>query len=600
MIRSKQQQKLASIANWASSLAVAVLLCVALPSHAAESVQANPKSNQSAGNQITVLPRVAQNTSASPYSKILGLLTPESLPTPNPEPATRAQPGQHIIPFSKPDPDADIVVKESEGLISLMVRDASLKQVIAMIAETQKLNIVFAAPADTGITASLDRIPWQQALDSLLSASGHTWASSDGIIYVTSLGTANFMSPQAGGQQTRIFELDFASAVDVDQTIKGLLSPGGQSWIQESSTTDNRRTREVVVAFDFPAHLERIAQYVCQIDQPPRQVMIEANILQVDLDETCKNGINFDALASFSGNTINFKTLGFANPASTSAFFLEVDGSALDGLVELLQTTSDAKTLASPRLLVVSGQQARIQIGEQLGYRVTTTTQTSTLESVEFLNVGVVLSVTPRITRDGRVLMEIKPKVSKGSVNPATGLPEEETTEVETDILLRDGHGMVVGGLIQEQDSITESKLPWLGDLPYAGVLFQKRESIKTRSEIIVTLTPHVQPYLPMVAEREEQELMRAEQPLTTGAINRAYRPYEPRLYDALTNPRPILPARLAKRLAPGSIITSESGITPQPSVKACPTCPPTISEPEVAKSPTLQNGNYIYITDEE
>ena len=469
-----------------------------------------------------------------------GSYAPETLALPQPSmPDVPA--GQHVIPFAKPDPEAKVVLEDHDGLVTLIVRDGSLRQVIAMIAERQNLNIVFAAPADIAITASLDKVPWQHAFDSLLSASGYTWTNYDGIIFISSLETANFMPPGAGGRQTRVFELDFASAVDVDQAAKGLLSPGGQSWILESSSSDNRRSREAVVVFDYLAHLQRIENYVCQIDVAPRQVLIEANVLQVGLSDDSRNGVNFESIASFNGNELNFNTVGLANATSPSAFFLTVTGKALDGLVELLKTTADAKSLASPRLLVVNGQEARIQIGERLSYRVTTTTQTSSMESVQFLEVGVVLSVTPRITRDGRVMMRIKPKVSKGEINIETELPEEETTEVETDILLNDGQGMVIGGLIQEKDSIVQSKVPWLGDLPYVGLLFQRRQAVKERSELIVTLVPHIQPYTPCVACREAEEVMRSTQPITTGPLCTAPRPYEPRLYDALTNPRRVL-----------------------------------------------------------
>jgi type II secretory pathway component GspD/PulD (secretin) len=206
----------------------------------------------------------------------------------------------------------------------------------------------------------------------------------------------------------------------------------------------------------------------------------------------------------------------------------------LDGLVDLLESTTDAKTLASPRIHAVSGQAARIQIGEQLGFRITTTTQTSTLESVQFLDVGIVLEVTPRITRDGRVMMRIWPKVSSGEVNVVTGLPSEETTEVETDVLLNSGQGLVIGGLIQEQNSVNVNKLPWLGDIPYAGVLFQNRRQVKSRSEIVVTLRPHVLPYTPNMQARNDELVRRTETPLTYGPLCEFPRPEEPRLPDAL------------------------------------------------------------------
>lgn len=461
----------------------------------------------------------------------------ESLPPATQVNEISAEPKKHHLPLGQPIPK-DILVREDDGLISLMVRDAPLRQVVALLAETQNLNIVFASPADVPVTASFDGVPWRQALEALLSISGHTWTMNDGILFITNIEAADFVSPAAGGRAVEVFELDFASAVDVEQTVNGLLSPAGKCWVFESSDEDNRRTREAVAVVDYPANLVRISDYICQVDQPPRQVLIEANILQVELSDDCRNGVNFENLMSFSGNTINFESKGFANATSATAFFAEVDGNALDGLVELLKTTTDAKALATPKILAVSGQQSHIQIGSQLGFRVTTTTQTGTFESIQFLDVGVVLTVTPRITRDGRVLMRVKPKVSTGQVDAGTGLPSEDTTEVETDILLNDGQGMVIGGLIQEEDSNNQSKIPWFGDLPYVGVLFQKREVVKSRSEIIVTLIPHVQPYTPVMEAREQQEYARTQDRLTYGPLQRVPRPYEARLYDTFTNPR--------------------------------------------------------------
>jgi hypothetical protein len=243
------------------------------------------------------------------------------------------------------------------------------------------------------------------------------------------------------------------------------------------------------------------------------------------------------------------------NSGATNTSFLQLTGGSLDGLIELLKTTTDAKSLASTDLLTVSGQEARMQSGQQLGFRVTTTTQTSTLESVEFLDVGVVLTMIPQVTRDGRVLLRVKPEVSEGQVDPNTGLPAEDTVEVETDVLLNDGQGLVIGGLIQEIDSNVQSKVPWLGDLPYAGILFQKRKLIKSRAEIIVTLIPHVMPYAPITQAVHDQRLMRTQQPLLAPPLNRFPRPYEAQLPDTFDNPRRILPLR---RFG-GPIVTSES-----------------------------------------
>ncbi len=442
--------------------------------------------------------------------------------------------GQNVlVPLDGAQPVENAQVNDDhDGLISLMVRQGSLRQVVSMIAQTQQLNIVFAGGEDPLVTATFEKQPWDTVLDALLSASGCTWTTSGDVIYVSTLEVADFMPPDAGGQQVMVFELDFATATDVDQTIKGLLSQAGDSWITVGDGENNRRTREIVTVRDFPAYLARITQYVEQADQPPRQVFIEAHILQIELADDCRSGINFKNIISLSGADVTMQSIGFANTAATSGFLIGADGVGLDGLIELLQRTTDAKTLASPELHVVSGQSSKLQIGDQLPYPTTVTTQTATVGGAAFLDVGVMLEVTPRVTRDGRVLMNIKPQVSSGQYLPGFDIPSKKTTELETDILMCSGEGMVLGGLIQEEDSNVQSKVPWLGDIPYLGILFQKRTVVKTRKEIIVTLRPYVMPYTPIVQEAQDFKVFRADTPLTQGAICRFPRPFEPRMPD--------------------------------------------------------------------
>ena len=204
----------------------------------------------------------------------------------------------------------------------------------------------------------------------------------------------------------------------------------------------------------------------------------------------------------------------------------------MGGVIELLQNTTDAKNLGSPKILVLNEQEARLQVGEHLGFKVTTTTETSTLESVQFLDVGVVLRIVPRITRDGRVLLHVKPEVSKGNVNPSTGLPESQTTELETDVMLRDNQGMVIGGLIKEEDHVAQNKVPYLGNVKGVGFLFRRSEVTKKRSEIIVALVPRIQPYNCQYHDFEQGELVKASVPLMHGALKRTDRPWDPVLPD--------------------------------------------------------------------
>jgi Flp pilus assembly secretin CpaC len=453
-----------------------------------------------------------------------------------------------VVPLTDVGTPGEVRYEEHGDLISLVVRDASLSYVLALLAEKRNLNIVAANDVDTSVSITLFNKSVEDALTALLSVANYTWTFHKGIIYVTSISAATSLPPDLQGRRIQVFPLDYTSAQSMQEAVQSFLSPVGQAFITESQPDNNRRTQEVLVVEDLPHSLERIAAFVHAMDQPPRQVLIEAHILQVELSDDRSHGVNFEHLFSIMGNDVSIRTLPgsplqLPGPqviaaGSNPAFFASVSGGNLTALIELMKTTNDVKTLASPRLLVVNEQQARLQVGEQLGYRVTTTTETSTLESVNFLDVGVILEITPRITRDNRILLKVRPEVSGGQVNPETGLPDSETSHLETNVLLDDGYGVVIGGLIKETDSVIQSKIPYLGDIYLIGKLFQREEIMKERSEIVVVLIPRVFPYSPDYAAYELGNVVRSETDLFEGPLLRKDRPWQPKLPDALTNPR--------------------------------------------------------------
>jgi hypothetical protein len=439
-----------------------------------------------------------------------------------------------------------------DGMIQLLVvRDASLSRVLTEIAHTYNLNVVASNDIDAVISITLRNVPMEEALTAILSVANYTWVRRNDIILVTSL-TDRRLPAEIQGRQIQVFDLDFASADLVAEAVRGFLSPIGQVFISESSAADNRRTRELVVVEDTFDALSRIAVYIDQIDQPPRQVQIEAHILQVELSDQNRNGVDFAALFRIAGQTVNVLSVpslsvplpppGSPPEPTVPALLATFSGTDITALVDLLQTTTDAKTLGSPKLLVLNEQEAHIQVGEKLGFRVTTTTETSSLESVEFLDVGVLLRITPRITRDNRILLHVRPEVSTGQVNPATGLPEQQTTELETDVMLDDGQGMIIGGLIKESDVRAESKVPYLGNLWGVGKLFRQSDVTKERTEVIVALVPRIRPYDPEWQAYEQGELVRAQTSLVHGPLCRTERPWEPSLPNANNNGTSVFP----------------------------------------------------------
>ncbi len=439
------------------------------------------------------------------------------------------------IPLSNSVSPDRLTIEESGGLVSLTVRDVPLNRVLMALGQRQKLNIVCSDNATMPVSVALEKVPLEVALTSIVSVAGCSWTQQNGIVYVTNVSTTSKLPAELQGRQVRVFRLDFASATDMDTAVKGLLSPVGRSFITVSKATDNRKTQELVVVEDLPAYVRVIEQYVRQVDRPPRQVLIEAHVLAVTLQRDQNTGLNFQVLIEQLGKAGGFQVTGFANPKAAQAFLFNVDRGDLDVLLEALATQTDAKTLASPKVLVINGQEAKIQIGQQLGFLVTTTTETSTLQNVNFLEVGVILKVTPRITSDNQVLMLVHPEVSQGYI--ANGLPNSDTTTVESSVMLPDGQGMVIGGLIQEEDIEKQQKIPVLGDLWLIGRLFQRQEIEKKRREIVIALVPRIVPAPLACDDRHATEVLRSQTPLFEGPLDRVERAWEPRLPDAIENP---------------------------------------------------------------
>lgn len=453
--------------------------------------------------------------------------------------------GSVHIPLHGNDGGDNISVTSRNGKVSLVVRNAPVQSVLNLLAQQQGLNLIAAEDVTGNISVTLTNVAFEDALGSIVAIAGCTWTQQKGIVLVTKIGGNAKSIPGIQGKVVQVYPLNFVSATDIEATVKGLLSPIGQIFISQTTPKDQRRTQELIVIEDLPDSVSRVGQYLVQVDQPPRQVMIEAHVLQVDLKDDTRHGVDWKYITTAAGRDIAVKTAGFTNPLSSPASIFSLSGEHLQLVVEALKTTTDAKTLANPKVIVANGQEARIQIGDKLGYFVTTTTQTSTLQNVNFLNTGVVLRVMPQISNDGRVLMQVKPEISTGKIS-SLGLPETKTTEAETTVLLEDGGGMVIGGLIRESDTDTQEKVPILGDLWGVGRLFQKRSVIRERNEVIIVLIPRIAPYgNPDDRIRESVDITRTQIPLFKNGLQPVDRSFEPRLPDAIRNPRRFRASRL-------------------------------------------------------
>ena len=435
-------------------------------------------------------------------------------------------------PFSTTSKLSDPTSEQVEdNLVSLNVDAVDVRTVFELLHKGYGMNILVAPDVSGTVTANVSGLSPEQALRSVVKMCN---------LAIQTDGDVTLIYPADGlprdARRLQVFPLDFARAEVIEATIQGILSPVGSAYTSAVDELDNRQARESVVVIDIPEVLEQVDYYIAQIDQAPRQVLIEARVLEIELRDNNEHGINFE---QFFGRDLQVGAFQLTDSLATSTnpfFFADINGSELDAVLTMLETTTDAKTLATPQVMVVNGQNAKIQVGQQLGFAVATVTQTATVQDVRYLDTGVVLDVTPTIARDGRILMQVKPKVSTGAINPNTLLPEETTRQVETSVMLNNHQGMIVGGLIQEEDRVVIRKLPWVGDFKFVGPLFQRREAVRTRSEIIVALIPHIVEGSGHHSCQDPESLQtrweRTDNPLFHGPLNRNCRPSEARLPD--------------------------------------------------------------------
>jgi type IV pilus assembly protein PilQ len=445
------------------------------------------------------------------------------------------------IPFRDADTvisRRDLELRMNNGLITLIANDASLSDILSILAHDHGLNIVSSDTIAQQVSVTLRDVPLADALNAILSIQGLSWSRRNNIISITRMSTDDAGGAIVQGRLIKVFPLSYVSGTEIEVVIKDLLSPVGKVKSMQSEKLDTRKSADRLIVEDLPDYLDRIEACIHQLDRPPKQVQIEAHILEVDLSAENRHGVNLEMMSDIAGTKLSLKTPGFAKSTSNPALLVGIDGSKVDGLLDALKNTVDARTLASPQVLVTHGQEAKIQIGGKIGYRQSTTTETSTVQGVEFLDVGVVLTVTPYIGTNGQVLMKVNPEVSDGSINIDTELPDEQITTVDSTVLLNDGQGMVIGGLIREIDDDQRIKAAGLGEVWMIGRLFQQSRTQRSRTEVIVVLIPRIVDCpCPLDAEQQTQ-LDRTETPLFHGALEREFRPWEPELPEVRFRPR--------------------------------------------------------------
>lgn len=298
----------------------------------------------------------------------------------------------------------------------------------------------------------------------------------------------------------KIFELKYAKAADMKDKITENLTKGiGTMQIDE-------RTNKIVVT-DLENNMGDIEKVMMAFDDKPQQVLIESKILQITLDDRYKLGVDWGSVIRQMQKELTLKSafqLAASNafgPPGAQLILGSMDSGDVNVMIQVLKTIGDTNLLSSPRITAINNQEAKILIGTSQPYATNTVTQgtstTTTGTSLNFIDVGVKLYVTPTINKDGFVTMKIRPEVSSTSSNytygtPPTTVPIVQTTQAETSVTVKDGTTIIIGGLIKDERTDTVNKIPLLGDIPVVRTAFSNRDKHITKQELVIFLTPHI------------------------------------------------------------------------------------------------------------
>jgi hypothetical protein len=257
---------------------------------------------------------------------------------------------------------------------------------------------------------------------------------------------------------------------------------------------------------DLRRKMDELTDMIEAFDDRLQQVLIEAKIVQITLDDKYQLGVDWDSVLKKFSKEISIK----------SAFQLAAQNALVPGgqivigtlgisdyamMVQALKTIGDTNLLSSPRITALNNQEAKILIGTSQPYATNTVTQgtstTTTGTNLSFIDIGVKLYVTPTVNKDNFVTMKIKPEVSSKSGDytygsPSTTVPIVETTQAETSVTVKAGTTIIIAGLIKDNRTNATNKIPFLGDIPLVGEVFRKTVKEVVKQELVIFLTPHI------------------------------------------------------------------------------------------------------------
>ncbi|MGM0607584.1 MAG: secretin N-terminal domain-containing protein [Candidatus Muiribacteriota bacterium] len=298
-------------------------------------------------------------------------------------------------------------------------------------------------------------------------------------------------------QTTYIYNVKYGES---DQILNILQSDAfGGSVAKDVKLTSDERTNSIVIT-GAQDTIDRILHYVEQLDIRTRQVTITAKIIEVNLDDNQSSGINWSMLAPTGAQTktleeenkISFKTFDSVGSDKAAFEFGTLARNQVEMLYEKMQNFSDVKVLSNPTITTLNNQEAHIFIGDEIPQETSSTADGSTTSGYTTVSTGIKLTVTPQISPDNYITLNVQPEIDEQSGLTPDGQPIISGTQANTNVIVKNGETLVIGGLIKNNKARTVTSIPILGDIPVIKNLFRSTRITNNRTETVVLITPHI------------------------------------------------------------------------------------------------------------
>ncbi|HVA66185.1 MAG TPA: type IV pilus secretin PilQ [Elusimicrobiota bacterium] len=436
----------------------------------------------------------------------------------------------------------DILGRLPTDKVTLDFDQTDVRDIFQLFAAKAGINIIYGPDIQGQLTLHLNKVPFNEAFRTVLDMLNLTTVQvGNNILRVLTPAALTKVQSEAA-TTTQIIPLNYAKASDLASTIQQIITA---EKIPGEAISDSKTNSVIVTA--SPSSLTQIAQMVEQLDVRPKEVLIEAKMVEVSLDNSLDYGIQWNEVSQgANGGGTDYTGLPFTETAPTggtsgtnsqlsySNFLANQPGKTIPSLgsavtgtgVSLAPTSAfgaltlgritshyilnatlsaaaaanKVKILSDPKIATLNNQPANINVVTNVPYVTTTivagNTGTNVPQTVNYATEGIQLTVTPLINADGRITLTINPNVSQpsatASANAATGAPALDTRSAQTTVMVKNGDTVVIGGLIQDSVTNDISKIPLLGDIPILGWLFKSTHKVHNRNELLIFVTPTI------------------------------------------------------------------------------------------------------------